>query len=441
MREIELSVPQSEFILAEEPYPLFCGGFGAGKSLTMAVAIAMDLELGPGVKLGAYAPTYDLLKLITIPYITELLEDMGEPFKLNKSDHIFFLSDKRQIICRSMDNPARIVGYQTLRAHVDELDTLKEVQAEEAWNKIIARNRQKIYQYDENDNKILLDGWRELDPDHDPYKIVSNGVRGYTTPEGFRFAYKRWKKEKRPGYALYKAPTHSNKHLPADYIDNLRASYPAQLIEAYIEGEFVNLTSGAVYPEFDRILNHSDEIVKRGDILHIGMDFNVNQMAAGIHVIREGKPIAVDEITNGRDTASVCDIIKERYRGHKIIVYPDATGRGTSSKSASMSDISIIKGYQFQVKADSKNPRIKDRVISVNAAICNSDGERFYKVNTKMCPSITDCLEQQVYDKNGQPDKSSGNDHHTDEVGYFIFKNWPIVKKTAKMTTLRAFAR
>jgi hypothetical protein len=48
--------------------------------------------------------------------------------------------------------------------------------------------------------------------------------------------------------------------LPTDYIDSLRASYPPQLIEAYLEGRFVNLNSGCV-PEFSRKLNHAD----RGD--------------------------------------------------------------------------------------------------------------------------------------------------------------------------------
>lgn len=319
-----------------------------------------------------------------------------------------------------MDNPARIVGYQTMRSHVDELDTLKEADAEEAWNKIIARNRQKI----------IVDG-----------EIVKNGVRGYTTPEGFRFAYKRWMKEKPKGYQIYRAPTYSNPHLPPDYIDNLRASYPGQLIEAYIEGEFVNLTSGSVYPEFSRTLNHTDNVIRFGDHLHVGMDFNVNNMAAGIHVIRDGAPHALDEITGGRDTPDVCQAIKERYPDHQITVYPDASGNGTSSKSASQSDITIIKSFGFKVKAPSKNPFIKDRVISLNAQICNSDGIRSYKVNTKMCPGITEALEQQVYDATGVPDKKSGNDHHSDEVGYFVHYTWPVRKKAAKMGKIRMMNR
>jgi hypothetical protein len=50
----------------------------------------------------------------------------------------------------------------------------------------------------------------------------------------------------------------------------------------------------------------------------------------------------------------------------------------------------------------------------------------------------TEALEQQVWDKNGEPDKTSGFDHPNDANGYFIVKRWPIVKRTASVTPLRA---
>lgn len=427
---LELSQPQTDFVLAGEPYPLFCGGFGSGKSLTMSVCVGMDLDLAPGVKIGAYAPTFDLLSLITVPYIKELLYKSDIPFKYDNQKKIFFLSEKRQIICRSMENPERIVGYETLRAHVDELDTLKPEKAKRAWNAIIARNRQKVYVIDEDGNKVPNPLHDPENQDSDQWLTHKNRVSGYTTPEGFSFAHDRWIENGSNGYKIYKVSTYSNqKHLPPDYIPNLIASYPPQLIKAYLDGEFVNLTSGAVYSNFDRVMNSSNELAKDGDTLHIGMDFNVRNMAAGIHIIRDGKPIAVDEVTGGLDTPSVCDIIKEKYPNNPIIVYPDASGNGNSSKSASESDIAIIRASGFKVKAPSKNPRIKDRVAAMSAAICNGNGERFYKVNTMMCPGITDSLERQVYDSNGLPDKAGGFDHHSDEVGYFVHYNWPIKRK------------
>ena len=66
------------------------------------------------------------------------------------------------------------------------------------------------------------------------------------------------------------------------------------MLKAYLDGEFVNLNSGGVYPDFDRELNKSKETIKPREVLHIGMDFNVLKMAAVVHVLRDGQAHAVD---------------------------------------------------------------------------------------------------------------------------------------------------
>ena len=143
--EVFLTDPQTRFLQNKSKFPLFVAGFGAGKSTTLGLSVLNDLNHSySGIKIGIYCPTYDLLKLITIPYLEEFLYHSGIEYRLNKQDNIFYLETGDQIIMRSMDNPARIVGYQTFRAHIDEMDTLPEEKAEDAWNKIIARNRQPI---------------------------------------------------------------------------------------------------------------------------------------------------------------------------------------------------------------------------------------------------------------------------------------------------------
>ncbi len=240
---------------------------------------------------------------------------------------------------------------------------------------------------------------------------------------------------------MFKAPTYSNPNLPSDYIQSLRDTYPSQLIDAYIEGEFVNLTSGAVYPDFCRTENHTDEEIKDGDVLHIGMDFNVNNMSAVVFVIKNSIPYLLDEIVEGRDTPSMCQVIKERYSNHQVLIYPDSSGQNTSSKSASQSDLSIIRSNGFKIMAKSKNPFIKDRVASVCAKICNANGLRTFYVNTNKAPTSTECLEQQAWGKDGLPDKKAGKDHTNDAVGYFIFYRYPIIKKSVKRRSVSFHAR
>ena len=68
----------------------------------------------------------------------------------------------------------------------------------------------------------------------------------------------------------------------------------------------------------------------------------------------------------------------------------------------------------------------------MNAMICNAKGVRRYRVNTNKCPTYTDNIEQQVYAKNGEPDKAHGTDHMNDAGGYYIAYVYPIIKPIIK---------
>ena len=204
------------------------------------------------------------------------------------------------------------------------------------------------------------------------------------------------------------------------------------MADAYIEGEFVNLTSGTVYKDFDRQLNHSDEMEKDGEHLFIGMDFNVQKMSAIIHVKRNGKPIAVNELTGVYDTPAMIALIQDKYPRHRISVYPDASGNSRKTVDASISDLALLKQAGFGVVANKKNPSVKSRITAMNSNFCNMKGERNYLVNTKRCPEYSKCLEQQAYDKNGQPEKNNDLDHAPDAGGYFIVKDYPILKPLFK---------
>lgn len=399
--QIRLSRAQIEFVSATDQFPAFCGGFGSGKTHAAIMrAIARKMQY-PQQNVAYYLPTYDLVRTIGYPRFSETLETIGIPHKINRSDAFIDFAGFGQIIFRTMDTPERIIGYEVADSIVDELDTLATEKAREVWNKIISRNRQK-----KPDGSL-------------------NTVGVVTTPEGFRFVYERWKKEPANGYRLIKAPTESNaKHLPDGYIDSLRASYPSNLLSAYLDGEFVNLTAGSVYPNYDRALNSTNEQIKDREPLHIGLDFNVTKMAAVIHVLRNDQPHAVAELTGIFDTPAMIRLIGERYKlmGHPIYVYPDASGQSRKSNNASESDLALLKQAGFQVMVNSTNPAVKDRVLAVNKHI----EQRTYRINPDTCPSLVESLERQAYDKNGEPDKTGGLDHVIDAAGYMIAYRYPI---------------
>lgn len=416
--EIELSWPQYHFVTSPHKFPAMVAGYGAGKT-EAAVMRALKLKMDyPELNIGYYLPTYDLIKQIVFPRMEQLLAAHGLAYLLNETDKtlvIYGMAGK--IIFRTMDSPERIIGYEHADAICDELDTLKTDKAAEVWRKVVARNRQK-----KPDGKI-------------------NTVGVATTPEGFKFVYQKWRQKPLIGSQVIKASTMSNaKNLPEGYIDTLRDNYPAQMLEAYLEGEFVNLTQGSVHPDFDRVLNACKSKIEPNETLHIGVDFNVGHMAAAVHVLRDGEPHAVAEHVDLLDTPTLIAALKRTYqsgeRKHRIIVYPDASGKSRKSVNASESDISLLKKAGFLVLAKSTNPFIRDRVAAMNKQIHNQN-KRMYKVNVDACPHLTEGLEKQAYDKHGEPDKTSGIDHIIDAAGYFIAYRFPIVHGKARQTMLK----
>ena len=409
---------QEAFIYNKSAFPAFVGGFGSGKTAAAIARIMTLKRLCPKQDVAYYLPTYGLVEDIAYQRFPMLFEKHGLPFKLNRQAATL-QTDIGRIIFRTMDNPDKIIGYEVAHSVCDELDTLPIEKARNVWNKVIARNRQKAFT--------------------NAGTAIPNSVAVATTPEGFRFVYDRWVKNKAAGYDLVRAKTMDNAHnLPADYIDNLRNSYSSQLLAAYLDGEFVNLTAGSVYPEFDRALNATNETIAPKETLHIGCDFNVTKMSAVIHVLRGDDPHAAMEITDVFDTPAMARIIKERYRdnGHSIMIYPDASGSGRRSNNASESDIAILKQHGFHVCVNSTNPAVKDRVLSMNRMLHN-EGERRYRVNPQHCPQLVESLEKQPYDKNGEPDKASGLDHILDAAGYFIAYKYPIQHRKAIISSLR----
>lgn len=418
VQQILLSRPQLRLVQTEFKFPAFVGGFGSGKTEAL-INRGMYLKCKhPEVNMAYYMPTFDLVYMIGIPRFEEKLEEYCIPYKTIKSPRpMIHIENANSVIFRTMDNPGRIVGYEVGDSLVDEIDIMKEKDADASWKKILARNRQK-----------KADG-------------SLNTIAVGCTPEGFKFVYKQWGKDQEKarseGYELIRASTYSNLvNLPADYIANLEANYPTSLVQAYIWGQFVNLLSGAVYPEFDRVKNGSTELVGTyrhtdgklyAEDLHIGMDFNVTKMAAVVFVRRDGWPHAVAEFTKIFDTPAMIKAIKNRYPNNRIFIYPDASGGSRRSVDASKSDIDLLRQAGFNIMAKESNPAIKDRVLSKNVLICNGKGERNFFVNINECPNYVDTLQTQAYDqKTGDPDKTAGLDHLGDAGGYFTAFAFPV---------------
>jgi len=376
-------------------------GYGGGKTFVACKKAIQLARLNAGFNGIITEPTYPMLRDIFIPEMIMALEFEKVQYTFNKSNSIFTLKINglyTKIICMSAENYERLVGINGAWAIMDEFDTSKTEIALKAYQKILGRLR--------------VGNTRQL--------IIT------TTPEGFRATYQIFVKEKDKGdKRLIKARTTDNYHLPTDFIDTLREQYPPNLLEAYLNGEFINLANETIYTYFDRSTHHKDVELQPFEVIHIGQDFNYNGNVSTLFVIRDNIPFMFDEIIS-KDTYDTVANIKERYSKHSICIYPDASGKQNQT-NATLTDIQILKNGGFTIYAKNVNPRVQDRINSANALF--SHNKVFVDVNK--CPKTVEALEQQSYDEKGNPEKFNGSatvDDFCDSFTYFISYKFPLIR-------------
>ena len=398
--DVPLTEPQQRLCSTASPFPAIIGGLGSGKSRGGTMRAIIKLLQCKGHNIGYYMPSYDLLKLRAMPGVEEDLNMLGLSYSLNKTDYAITVKGYGSIIFRSYDRPERIVAYETAHSIVDELDTLPKEKAALVWRKISERNRSKCGE--------------------------PNTIACVTTPDqGFSgFIYEKWYKKKQPGYEVIKAPTWSNPYLPDGYIEQIRANYDPLLADMYIEGEIVNLSDKKVYHFFDRKKHHVDRVIKQDEPLFITIDFNIGGCCSNVYVYDGNKPIAVDEFVS-HDTYDFVNNLS-RYKGHRITVYPDASGRAGRT-NATASDIEIIYNAGFNVDAPNANPAVRDRINCFNALLAHEQ----FGINCDKCPELATALENQGYTDKGEPEKFNEHPAIDDWVhgsGYLIHRRHPITR-------------
>jgi len=413
-------LPHQFELLRDETTPILgmVSGYGAGKTFAVArkaVKLALLNEGNDGI---VTEPNFPLLQQILIPELKTALDFFNIQYTYKSGENIFYCNinaKETRIICKSMESYDRLIGINAAWVIMDEFDTAKTELAFNAYLKLLGR--------------IRVGNVRQM-------VIVS-------TPEGFKAMYKIFIEDDNKDKKLIKARTTDNHYLPQSYIDTMRAQYPPELIEAYLNGEFTNLTSGTVYTQFDRTLN--DTMIQDDGLsdIHIGIDFNVGAMSAVSCLLKDLKCYAVDELIGVFDTPALVEALEQKYYKRKVFVYPDAAGDSRKSVQASTTDIKLLKQAGFTVMVDTTNPRIMDRVNTMNTLFKNANNERRLFINTIKCPKLTKALEQQAYDEStGLPDKKNGHDNNgIDALGYLTYKKFPLSFKRQYSNEVKPMAQ
>ena len=384
----------------------YVGGFGSGKSTSLLARVfcCMIQKVNKDGKSNGLVlyPTYNLADQVFVEPFKEILERNGVPFTYNISQHRF-RTIYGNIQIYQTRYPQRIVGASYTYCGIDELDIENFRTAELTIQKALGRLRGC------EDAELFIT----------------------TTPEGFGYTHHLMVEQYDDNKLLVHGKTTDNHHLPDSYIQSLKDSYDEKLLRAYIDGEFVNLTQGQTYYAFNRERHVGNYTYQKGLPLHIGFDFNAEPLCSvvcqqqydgKIHVIKE---VVLSHQGDGDlPTARMCETIKQMFPNNIYFAYPDATGRARNS-SAMYSDITLIKKSGMIVKVAHINPRVINRVNSVN----NQLSKNKIKID-KDCNMLIKDFEQVVNKEHTRDiDKSNPNlTHCSDAFGYLCNWLYPINK-------------
>ena len=383
-----LTSPQKEVIDNNSRFRVLVSGRRFGKTFLAINELARFARF-PNKKVWYVAPSYRQAKSICWNDLKERLEKHKWIRDINNSDLTITLVNGSTISLRGADNEQSLRGVGLDFLCMDEFADIHP----SAWYEVL----------------------RPTLSDKKGHALFCG------TPRGFgNWAYDLYTKGSTDKeWSAFKYTTLDGEQVSADEIEQAKYDLDERTFQQEYLASFVNY-AGMIYYNFDRSKNLIQDFTHNYHTLHIGLDFNVDPMAAVVCIVVEDKIFVIDEIQIwSSNTQEMVEEIKNRYK-QKIKIYPDPASRQRKTSAGGFTDISILKNAGFDVYARHKAPLVRDRINAVNSKLKNTNNEStLFIVNS--CKNVIKSLERQIYKEGTHiPDKDHGYDHFNDALGYLI---------------------
>lgn len=280
-------------------------------------------------------------------------------------------------------------------AYVDELDELDTSTAMAVVKSINDRCRQQI------------DGFRTP---FMAYTTSSQGLKGtYQTVMHFQ--------RSGIGYVLMRARTKDNIYLPKDYVDNMYSIYNEKEVACLLEGEFVSIDSGLVFPDYHPDVNKLDTDLydycrDNGYTIYIGQDFNGFGNNAVAFAVIDGAIVAIKDY-EFPDIRRAPEVFRYDFPTNEIVWIPDMT-----YKEHFVEFKKELRVFNIKIAYRSCNPLVGDRNFACNKLFV---AQKLFIC--PMCKGMENTLMTWQKDpKTGQPSKGGKGapDHKGDCMGYVV---------------------
>ena len=390
-----LSIPQATVAKSDKRFRTLVAGRRLGKT-TLGIREICKHASQPNKICFAVCPSYRQAKNVWWLKLKRKLFQLHWIDKINEAELTIFLKNGSQIALKGAENYDSLRGNRVDFLVMDEVADIKPEAFYESIRPMLS---------DSKGSALFLG-----------------------TPKGRNWFYDLYTKpEQDEEWGSWQFTTEEGGFVDEDELESARKLLDERSYNQEYRAQFVTY-SGVIYYAFDRTKNlqkceeYNLDKGEYPEILHIGIDFNIDPMSASVMYKRaDGILHIIDEIRIfGSNTDELVEEIKTRYPKSKIWAYPDPAGRQRKTSASGLTDIIILQNAGFVVKAPNRHPPVRDRINAVNSMLCSTAGERKLLVDPR-CRFQIECLERQTYREGShQPDKESGYDHLNDSLGYAI---------------------
>ena len=393
---------QAPFVFPEINFFFLLAGYASGKTSALVKAIEHTVKLLLGKKdLEAHNPkvlvaskNLTFMKKTLTGLLEQDLKETNSEYSYDKAHNIITVGNVELLLIPDEDESS-IYGFSCSCAYVDELDELDTQTAMAVVKSINDRCRQQI------------EGFRT------PfmcYTTSSQGLKGtYQTIMHFQ--------KSGIGYVLMRARTKDNIYLPKDYVENMYSIYNEKEVACLLEGQFVSIDSGLVFPDYHPDVNKLDvdlyDYVRDNSLpVYIGQDFNGFGNNAVAFAIISGAIIAIKDY-EFPDIRRAPEVFRYDFPTSEILWIPDMT-----YKEHFVEFKKELRIFNIKIAYRSCNPLVGDRNFACNKLFV---AQRLFIC--PMCKGMENTLMTWQKDpKTGQPSKGGKGapDHKGDCIGYVI---------------------
>lgn len=362
----------------------------------------------PGVHLFLGAPTQQQAKRIFWKKLK--LETTYFRFSVSEVDLTITLYNGSTITVVGLDKPERIEGQVWNGCHITEVSNLKS----SAW---IENIRPALA---DTQGFAILDGVPE---GRNWFYDLALKACGGAIPKTRPIIGAEGKNNSMNYFSWF-----SSDVLPPEEIADLKDHMDERTFRQEMEGSFESV-EGLAYYNFGPT-NIKQVVYRPGESVVIGMDFNVDPMTAVFCYMKGNKLYQFGEAyLRNSNTVEMAEYIAGKFNNPGLVtIIPDATGSARDSTSTK-TDLAILRDKGFNVRGKKSNPRVKDRLNSVNALLKTASGKVRYFIDPSCKHTIAD-LNRVERTSDGRENKDQERDglvHISSALGYLVNFYFPIL--------------